>query len=166
MTMLLYSAFAYVFIKPTRNQREKYHLSYFMLGLLLFWLIITIGYFFWQTSDGYYKNLFTASLKEDQVLNESVIDDLKALPNFQVFRIFSILTSAFSILPLLIVIVLMLLNPRLDRNKVMRANSEYQNAISAALSGQRYDMDQSLFDKEEPKEKKKSRRKAQFSGRF
>jgi len=92
---------------------------------------------------------------------------MKNLPNFIIFRVFSIITSAVSILPLFIIVVLMLINPRLDRNKVMRANSEYQNAISAALSGKKYDMDQSLFDKsDEPKTKKKSRRKAEFSGRF
>ncbi|MDQ7983129.1 MAG: hypothetical protein REH79_02780 [Spiroplasma sp.] len=166
MTMVLYAAFAYAFLKPPRLQRDKYHLSYFMLGLLLFWLIVTIAYFIWQTSDGYYHTYFTAMLGKEEKLNPDVIAQMKDLPNFMVFHIFSIVTSAVSILPLLIVIVLMLINPRLDRNKVMRANAEYQNAIAAALSGQKYDMDQSLFDKDEPKLKKKSRKKAQFSGWF
>lgn len=167
MTMVLYVGFAYGFIKPPRFQRDKYHLSYFMLGLLLFWLIVTVADSFYQTSDSYYHSYFKAMLKKDQELNPAVVTDMKNLPNFIVFRIFSIITSAVCILPLFIVVVLMLINPKLDRNKVMRANSEYQNAISAALNGQKYDMDQSLFDKnDEPKTKKKSRKKAQFSGRF
>gem|GEM_PF-6387052 len=36
MTIVLYIGFAYSFIKTPRFQRDKYHLSYFMLGLLLF----------------------------------------------------------------------------------------------------------------------------------
>lgn len=167
MTIVLYIGFAYSFIKTPRSQRDKYHLSYFMLGLLLFWLIVTVANSFYQTSDSYYHSYFKTRLEKDQTLNPDIVKDMKNLPNFIVFRIFSIITSAVSILPLFIIVVLMLINPRLDRNKVMRANSEYQNAISAALSGKKYDMDQSLFDKsDEPKTKKKSRRKAEFSGRF
>lgn len=167
MTIVLYLGFAYSFIKTPRTQRDKYHLSYFMLGLLLFWLIVTVANSFYQTSDSYYHSYFKALLKKDQTLNPDIVSEMKELSNFMVFRIFSIITSAVSILPLFIIVVLMLINPRLDRNKVMRANNEYQNAISAALNGQKYDIDQSLFDKnDEPKTKKKSRRKAEFSGRF
>lgn len=166
ITMVIYVGFAYSFIKPSKTQRDKYHLSYFMLGLLLFWLVVTVADYFWQTSDKYYYAYFTSKLEKDQILNENIIANMKELPNFMIFHVFSIITSAVCILPLLIIIVLMIINPKIDRNKVMRANSEYQNAISAALSGQKYNMDQSLFDKNEPKTKKKSRRKAQFNGWF
>lgn len=164
MTVILYFSFAYMFIRPTKLSREKYRISYFMLGLLFFWLLLTIGYAFYQMTDNYYLNIFLASVKKEN-LNPDIIKDLKALPNYQIYRIFVIITAAVSILPLLLVIVLMLINPRLDRKKVMRANMEYQNAMSAALNGQKYEMDPSLFDKDDKPEGKK-RKKANFSGRF
>lgn len=164
MTVILYASFAYIFIKPSKLQREKYHMSYFMLGLLFFWLIVTISYFFWQISDNYYHNYFLALVKEEN-LNKNIVQDLKNLPNFQIFKVFAIITAAVTVFPLLIVLILILINPRLDRNKTMRANIEYQNAMSAALNGQKYDMDPSLFDKDDEPSKKK-RKKVNFSGRF
>lgn len=163
MTIILYASFAYMFLKPTKLLREKYHISYFMLGLLFFWLIVTIAYFFWNISDNYFQTWFSQRVKKED-LNPDVVQQMKALPNFQVFKIFAITTAVFCLLPLIIVLILLLINPRLDRNKVMKANMEYQNAISAALNGQKYDMDPSLFESDEPSEKK--RRKANFSGRF
>ncbi|MBE4704370.1 hypothetical protein [Spiroplasma platyhelix] len=165
MTIILYFSFAYIFIRPTKILREKYRISFFMLGLLFFWLIVTMSYFFWEVSDNYYQNFFLSVVKKED-LNPDVVKHLKALPNFKVFKIFAIITSAICILPLLLVLVLILINPRVDRNKVMRANVEYQNAINAALNGKKYDIDQSLFDHDEPANKDKKRRKANFSGRF
>lgn len=167
MTVILYAAFAYIFLRPTKILREKYRISYFMLGLLFFWLIVTMSYFFWQISDSYYHNFFTAQIPKEKLPDggvEGIVAKMKELPNFEVFKIFSIITAAVSILPLLLVLVLILINPRVDREKVMRANIEYQNAINAALNGKKYDMDPSLFDHDEPSHKK--RKKANFSGRF
>lgn len=169
MTIILYLGFAFSFLKRPRGQQDKYHLSYFMLGLLLFWLIVNVSDSFYQTSDKYYHSYFETRLQKDQTLNSTVVADMKNLPNFILFYVFSIISSTISILALFIVVALMFINPRVDRNKVIRANSEYQNAINAALNGQKYDMDQSLFDKEEvnePKSKKKSRKKAEITGRF
>ncbi|MGL5268780.1 MAG: hypothetical protein ACRC8P_03340 [Spiroplasma sp.] len=167
MTVVLYISFAYVFMKPTKILREKYRISYFMLGLLFFWLVVTISYFFWQISDGYYENFFLTLVKKDDLrpINE-VVKAMKNLPNFKVFQIFSIITAIVCVLPLLVVLILILINPRLDRNKIIRANTEYQNAVNAALNGQKYHMDSSLFDSDEPSDKDKKRKKVNFSGRF
>lgn len=100
-------------------------------------------------------------------VKDVIIPELKQLPNFTVFKVFAIITSAVCILPLFITLVLILINPRLDRNKIIRANSEYQNAINAALSGQKYEIDPTLFDNDiKQKHSDKKRRKASFSGRF
>lgn len=170
MTIVLYASFAYMFLRPARVVREKYRISYFILGLLFFWLIVTMTYYFWQVSDGYYKNIFESALanvpKENRPADGAagLVEALKGFPNFSIFKIFAMIAGGFSVLPLLIVLVLILINPRVDRKKLMRANIEYQNAINAALNGKKYDMDPTLFDHEEPSDKK--RKKANFSGRF
>lgn len=167
MTIILYFSFAYIFIKPTKILREKYHTSYFMLGLLFFWLVVTISYFFWEISDSYYENFFLQIVKKENLPEggvSTIVAAMKKLPNFEVFKIFAIITAVILILPLILVLILILINPRLDRNKVIRANSEYQNAINAALNGQKYDIDPSLFDNDESSKKK--RKKVNFSGHF
>lgn len=166
MTVVLFFSFAYIFLKPTKILREKYRISYFMLGLLFLWLAVTISYFFWEISDDYYEKIFLAIVKKED-FNEKVVQEMKNLPNFQVFKIFAIITASSCIFPLTLVLFLILINPRLDRNKVIRANNEYQNAINAAMNGQKYQMDSSLFDSDEPSDKSKSnKKKMSFSGRF
>lgn len=169
MTIILYFSFSYIFVKPTKVLREKYRISFFMLGLLFFWIIVTMFYFFWEISDSYYENWFAARIAKDKLPDggvSGIVEAMKQLPNFMVFKIFSIITAAVLVLPLLLVLVLILINPRVDRNKVMKANMEYQNAINAALNGKKYDMDPSLFDHDEEEPPHKKRKKANFSGRF
>lgn len=166
MTVVLFFSFAYIFMKPTKILREKYRISYFMLGLLCLWLSVTIFYYFWEISDDFLKKLFLTSVKEEN-LNPEIVEQIKGLPNFGVFKVFAIITATSCIPPLLLVLVLILVNPRLDRNKIIRANTEYQNAISAALNGQKYSIDPSLFDSDEPSNNSKSnKKKISFSGRF
>ncbi|WP_027063222.1 hypothetical protein [Mesoplasma seiffertii] len=64
--------------------------------------------------------------------------------------------SAMAIVALVVIVMtvtfgvaLLIINPRVDREKIMRANNEYQKAVMAAMQGQKYEMDPTLFDKEE-----------------
>ncbi|WP_026389789.1 hypothetical protein [[Acholeplasma] multilocale] len=43
-------------------------------------------------------------------------------------------------------IVLLIMNPKLDRQKIGRANMEFQNAVGMAMQGKSYTMDQSLYE--------------------
>lgn len=43
--------------------------------------------------------------------------------------------------------VLWFISPKLDRNKLIKAEEEYRKAVTAAMNGQKYEMDASLFDK-------------------
>lgn len=146
VTIGIYIWAAYTFSKPPRFPREKYHTSFFVLIILIFWLFVNLGYLFFSTSDDYFKNLFQQFLEKNQTLNSDVIAQLKNLPNFKLYSTFSIITAGFNVVPIVFLILLVLINPRLDKSKILRANQEYQNAIAAAMSGKSYEIDPTLFD--------------------
>lgn len=164
ITLFIFAWSIYVFLKPMKVKREMYHTSLFVLIVLAIWIAFTVGYFFWGITDGFLEQLLKQRVGKDGSFNPDAVAELKKLQNFQIFDIFSIITGSVSILPILILVILILINPRLDRNKVMRANAEYQNAIAAAMSGQKYDIDPTLFDKEDDNNPKL--KKSHFSGRF
>jgi hypothetical protein len=61
----------------------------------------------------------------------------------------SIVALVFVVITVVFGIGLLVINPRVDREKIMHANSEYQKAVMAAKQGQKYEMDPSLFEKED-----------------
>jgi len=54
--------------------------------------------------------------------------------------------GAFAIAPLIFTVLIIILNPKIDRNKLIKANNEYQKAVTSALKGENYEIDGSLFD--------------------
>jgi len=89
---------------------------------------------------------FNNFLDEHKKLNLEVLTWLKGLATFKAFEILIYITTFLTVLPFAVVLVIAILNPKIDRNKLIKANSEYQNAITNALNGKPYEMDPTLFD--------------------
>lgn len=47
-----------------------------------------------------------------------------------------------------LIILIIVINPRLDRQKLVRANQEWQKYVSEAMQGRKYNVDESLFESE------------------
>jgi len=71
--------------------------------------------------------------------------------------IFTDISLAFLGITLAMSLFALVVNPRPDRNKMVKANAEYQQAIVATMQGQSYTYDESLFDNDEIVIKNKSK---------
>ncbi|QHX36704.1 hypothetical protein [Spiroplasma sp. BIUS-1] len=49
----------------------------------------------------------------------------------------------------LFIIIVLALNPRMDREKIAKANNEYQTMISEAMQGRKYEIDPSIYEPQE-----------------
>lgn len=56
--------------------------------------------------------------------------------------------AGIAIIPILLIFIVFSINPRLDRDKLMQADLEYQKALQATLKGESYVIDASLFDQD------------------
>ncbi|WP_342260952.1 hypothetical protein [Spiroplasma endosymbiont of Notiophilus biguttatus] len=161
-TIVLNGGFLYSILKPPKLGRDLYRTSYFLIVILIFWIIYTISNLFYMTTDDSLKRTFTSFLDKGDEINPNALPWLKGLATFKVFQILTYITAASAILPIAIIFVIAILNPKIDRNKIMRANSEYQNAINNALSGKPYEIDPSLFDDSLDSDNKKDTKDHKF----
>ena len=76
----------------------------------------------------------------------NLLKDILASTHYLIFQIvFAIFMVAFLVVNGGL-IFLIVKNPRLDREKIARANAEYAKLIQAKFNHQDYEMDPSLFD--------------------
>ncbi|UZQ29145.1 MAG: hypothetical protein OHM56_07905 [Spiroplasma phoeniceum] len=78
----------------------------------------------------------------------SLVSEVYNSTTYQVLHIFTIISMIAGLLAWIMVIILAVLAPKTDRNKLIRANTEYQKAVTAMMNGQKYEMDPKLFDDE------------------
>lgn len=146
MTVVLNGGFLYSILKPPKLSRDLYRTSYFLIVILILWIIYTFANLIIIMGDETLMKTFNSLKGKDGVVNPNALPWLKSLPTFKAFRVLVYVTAASSILPIAIILVIAILNPRIDRNKIIRANAEYQNAINSALNGKPYEIDPTLFD--------------------
>ncbi|AGR42165.1 hypothetical protein [Spiroplasma diminutum] len=85
--------------------------------------------------------------------NEAGINDLvKQMTDFFDFTIIKVLLWIYLISLIataVSLIVILVLNPKMDREKIAKANNEYQTMISEAMQGRKYEMDPSIYESQE-----------------
>lgn len=154
-TLLVSLGFVYYILKLANLGRDTYRMSYFLLIMVICWMIYLAFTIISMTTDGQLTKSF-ASFVTDQndKIDGNALSWLKSLSTFKAFRILAYVSAVSAVFPVTVVLVIAIINPKIDRNKIMRANSEYQNAINNALNGKTYEMDPSLFDDSEDANKK------------
>lgn len=156
ITIVLNGGFLYSILKPPKLIRDLYRTSYFLIVILILWLIYSISNMILMITDNTLTSTFNSFLGKDDTLNSQALPWLKSLTNFKAFQVLVYVTTTSTVLPIAIILVIAILNPKIDRNKIMRANTEYQNAINNALNGKPYEIDPSLFDDSLDNDNKKS----------
>lgn len=149
------------FARPKSN-REKYRISYFALFFtILFFALSIIQIYRFASPDSLkqgWKNFYSNSFDN---YNETTFNTwwegiMRVYPVRWV-TIFIDISLAFLGITLIMCLFTLIVNPRPDRNKMVKANAEYQQAIVATMQGQSYTYDESLFDNDEVIIKNKSK---------
>ncbi|WP_425380181.1 hypothetical protein [Spiroplasma endosymbiont of Stenodema calcarata] len=79
---------------------------------------------------------------------KSLVNEVYSNTTYQILRVFTIISMIVGLIAGIMVAILAVLAPKIDRNKLIHANTEYQKAVTAMMSGQKYEMDPNLFDDE------------------
>lgn len=162
MTIVLNGGFLYSILKPPKLGRDLYRTSYFLIIILMLWIVYTVVNLIFIMRDDSILRTFDSFLGKDGEVDSGALAWIKGLSTFKAFQVLTYVTTASSILPIAIILVIAILNPRINRNKIMRANAEYQNAINNALNGKPYEMDPTLFNDSLDKHNKKDTKDHKF----
>lgn len=148
ITVVLSGGFLYSILKPPKLGRDLFRTSYFLLVILILWLIYSVLNMILMTTDSTLISTFNTFFDKNksESYNPQALAWLKGLPTFKAFQILTYIIAGSTIIPVAITLVITILNPKIDRDKILRANAEYQNAINNALNGKPYEIDPTLFD--------------------
>ncbi|WP_375317311.1 hypothetical protein [Spiroplasma endosymbiont of Virgichneumon dumeticola] len=154
-TLLFGGGFVYYILKPAKLIRDTYRISYFLLIMVIFWIIYSVANIVLMTTDNSLTATFASFLADKtNSIDSNALSWLKSLSTFQAFKILTYVSAVSAVPSVVIGLVIAILNPKRDNNKIIRANSEYQNAINSALNGKSYEIDPSLFDDNDDNDKK------------
>ncbi|AGY41455.1 hypothetical protein mflW37_3880 [Mesoplasma florum W37] len=158
--LLWFGYMGYTFWKKQDSSRLKYRVSGFTL------LIVAIFIFFllFEVSGSISKDLIMNKWDSYQYLKISpskdvfidndfskFIETLSSTYSSQISTITSLSICALvsSILTLMGALMLVVVNPKKDVQKIMKARTEQANATMAAMQGKHYEIDPLLFDEDE-----------------
>lgn len=148
LEIFLYVVLIYVFFKKPQFLRDKYRVHP-MLLLVSFSIIFfnsiygTYGFLNANSFIQFFRNVFSEVNNYQEVLNQIWNDTY-----FQVYRILKLVGAGLALLPIILIFIIFSINPRLDRDKLMLADLEYQKALQAALKGEQYTIDVTLYDQD------------------
>ncbi|QBQ07717.1 hypothetical protein SGLAD_v1c05180 [Spiroplasma gladiatoris] len=165
---LLLFYISYIMIKPPATYKEQFWipwLNIFFAGVFIFVNLITLylgNVISVIAGNVSYFDNFAAAIKNTAAKNNisgisdedirRVYDELIApnLKDNELKAITALLWLNFIILMLSIVyiVVLVILNPKYDREKILYANQEYQKLMSEMMQGRTYEMDRSIYEPE------------------
>lgn len=159
----------YVVFRKPRSLREKYRLS-IMAVIFMIIMFIVAGLNIFNVMSPHqisknYENLFNQVFNSDYPRNFSafwaVVMD-KYGTDINVTTIIADIAVGLVAVSIILGIAMLILNPRLNREKMMHAMAEYQRANIAMMQGQSYQVDPSLFDDDMQGQTVKTRRQSKF----
>lgn len=149
----------YKLISGNRYPWEKYVFSNYTLGLnLVLFLITLISFIMFIMPNSLQKGIggLTAvggvspapSAQSQTDFINGIINKIRATSFYKTMQVLVIIGLIFLSITMIALFTTFFLNPRLDRNKIIKANTEYQKAVNAQMGGQHYEMDPSIYDEE------------------
>ncbi|WP_342252209.1 hypothetical protein [Spiroplasma endosymbiont of Amphibalanus improvisus] len=153
---------SYSLLREPNKFKEKYVMSLTALitnGIIIF--IVMTSFFQILSLDGqtfatsFYSgdDIIDQQAYNDAITNTSsyMVDTIKASPGYNVFLGFAIASVSLGSACIVSIIISAILNPRMDKSKLMVANREFQKATESAMKGVKYNFPDSLFDAEAKK---------------
>ncbi|MDQ0568088.1 hypothetical protein [Mycoplasma yeatsii] len=146
--------------KSNQNNREKYRMKLMPVILFVVMFGMMLGTLFSFISS---KNI-EASWKRDlfdQLIQNNKDQFKNNFNNFwtlvtqnygskiNIATILSAVCLSITIFTLIVAVILLVVNPKLDKERIIKANIEHQKAVMAIMSGESYEIDLSLYDTEE-----------------
>ncbi|ATI74008.1 hypothetical protein [Mesoplasma florum] len=163
--LIWFGYIGFTFWKKQDASRLKYRVSGFMLliiAILLIYIVITSSASIsndlvmnkWKAFENLTIQQISDTSNPGEVTGNYYNDFIKALSSdfksqIDIIITLSVITLVSSILTLMGALMLVIVNPKKDVQKIMKARTEQANATMAAMQGKHYEIDPSLFDEDE-----------------
>ncbi|AGR41212.1 hypothetical protein [Spiroplasma taiwanense] len=166
LMVLMIGWIVYTIVQPPKIYKEKFMIPGMTLvvpSMFIFMMIFSFlnGFKFLFGTDiqlsvlaSYFGNEILG--KEGDALNtwanenKAWLTELSSLLdgelNFTLLRVLLWLFFISLIASGVIIVLILILNPKIDRQKLSFANEEYQKMITAAMQGQKYEIDSSIYE--------------------
>ncbi len=146
-----YSMFA-----TPRMHRERFVLSNMAVGFNLVFLAITLYYSISFITPNFLSNTvkslyYLPSGYDQKTFNEIVQFLTGEIDKSPIYKsIFSAMIAANVLIGGLVItlLVALFINPKVDRNKLMRADQEYQRSVAAQFRNEKYEIDPKIYDQD------------------
>ncbi|AKU79719.1 hypothetical protein [Spiroplasma turonicum] len=174
LIIFLFSAYvAYLLIQPPRNYKDKYLVPWFIpiaiifiVGMITYNFIGLFQFYFGksnvtstsianilgQSVMGFKTTEEIANWLKDASVSDAINNMTNSLNSSLAYGALKVMFWIFFTIEVLcggMAIFVIVINPRLDKNKLIKANNEYNNYINAAMQGKSYDIDKSLYESDE-----------------
>lgn len=146
--------------KSNQNNKEKYRMKLMpvVLFLIMFGMILGTLFSFISSKniEATWKNDLVQQLiqkNQDQFKNnfnkfwQLVIQNYGSKIN--IATILSAICLSITIFTLIVALILLVVNPKIDKERIIKANIEHQKAVMAIMNGESYEIDPLLYDNEE-----------------
>ncbi len=136
-------------------RREKYHVSPLTAYLSVILLAVSIYFFIQFAVSGLFKDFIEANYNGLNWIDNgkdglpTLISQLENSTPFKVVNYASIALTVFAVIEFVVLVLIIIYNPRIDREKLQLANTEYQKLITSKIRGEYYKVDPKLFDEDE-----------------
>ncbi|WP_434328581.1 hypothetical protein V2P69_04050 [Mycoplasma capricolum subsp. capricolum] len=154
--------------KTFSSPREKYRIPLFpVIFFIMFFIGLTVNLYEFTSLEKFKEawKLFLSGMTSRTDIDINKFFEL-VLKNhalkFQLGSALVISSLIVTILTLLLAIVLIFVNPKIDRQKIVKATLEHQKAVMAIMQGQKYEIDPSLYEEDEIEIKHPSKLKSFF----
>ncbi|AUM62695.1 hypothetical protein [Spiroplasma monobiae] len=160
----------YTIVQPPKTYRQKFIIPginlvipVMFIFMMIFNLAKPLGFIF--GSDVHSELLQrTFAVSVAGVQTQEALDNWISANNAGVNNLINIMSEGFNLLPIKIllwfffislivasisIVAVLALNPKIDREKIAKANNEYQTMIAEAMQGRKYEIDPSIYEPQE-----------------
>ncbi len=92
------------------------------------------------------KNNHSIPLNKATELASAAVHGIINGRTYKISQILAIILSVISLIMSVLFLITLFISPKIDKEKINRANSEYQKLIQSKMKGEEYIVDSSLFD--------------------
>ncbi|AKX34125.1 hypothetical protein SLITO_v1c04720 [Spiroplasma litorale] len=160
----------YILVQSPKFYKDKFHIqtllpiftivfiffvSYNLMGLFMFafkgddYIKTSIGSLLAKVEGKTSQNDINDWIKSNSTALNNMVSYLKSKLSYSQTKAIFWVYFVSTLFCIIQVIIILILNPRLDKEKMMKAKLEYENYINAAMQGKSYEMDSTLFEPEE-----------------
>ena len=143
----------YSMLSTPKMPSHRYYMQPLTLGINIVFLAFTTYYLISFLLPNYihdqiYNSIFGGTTPQKNDIAKRITDKITSSSLYKSIYTCTIISLTTTVINIGLLVASMIINPRIDQQKLLRANTEYQKAIQAKFQNQEYQIDPSIYDEE------------------